>query len=113
MRESVKAFVVKFGNIKGLKVLDLGGGDGTKALHQAKAEADVLVADIATNLVAIGSIQTKAAGLDNCVFCEGDATNLQELTDNSFDLTISIFGAMFTPKPYDVAKKMVRVTKTG
>jgi SAM-dependent methyltransferase len=38
---------------------------------------------------------------------------LSELEDESFDLVVSIFGAMFAPKPYDVAKEMVRVTKPG
>src|SRR5262249_37414506 len=33
--------------------------------------------------------------------------------DESFDVVVSIFGAMFAPKPYDVAKEMVRVTKPG
>lgn len=113
MRESGEALVAKFGNIKGLKVLDLGGGDGTTALPQAKAGADVLVVDIARNLVEAGNLRAKAAGLENCVFREGDATSLQELEDDSFDLTVSIFGAMFAPRPYDVAKEMVRVTKPG
>ncbi len=113
MRESGEALVNKLGNIKGLKVLDLGGGDGTTALPEAKAGADVLVVDIASNLVAAGNLRAKAEGLNNCVFREGDATNLGELADHSFDLTVSIFGAMFAPKPYDVAKEMVRVTKPG
>jgi SAM-dependent methyltransferase len=46
-------------------------------------------------------------------FREGDASNLQELKDRTFDLVVSIFGAMFAPKPFDVAKEMVRVTKPG
>ena len=52
-------------------------------------------------------------GLTNCRFQEGDATNLHELEDQSFDLVVSIFGAMFAPKPHDVAKEMVRVTRPG
>ena len=52
-------------------------------------------------------------GLTNCTFQEGDATNLQQLPDQSFDLVMSIFGAMFAPKPFDVAKEMVRVTRPG
>jgi SAM-dependent methyltransferase len=46
-------------------------------------------------------------------FQEGDATNLQGIRDGEFDLAMSIFGAMFAPKPFDVAKEMVRVTKPG
>jgi ubiquinone/menaquinone biosynthesis C-methylase UbiE len=48
----------------------------------------------------------------NSKFQEGDATNLHELKDQTFDLVLSIFGAMF-PKPFDVAKEMVRVTRAG
>ena len=52
-------------------------------------------------------------GLDRLKFQEGDACNLQGVDDHSFDLTLSVFGAMFAPKPLDVAKEMVRVTKPG
>jgi SAM-dependent methyltransferase len=47
------------------------------------------------------------------LFQLGDACGLQELTDNSFDMVVSIFGAMFAPKPFDVAKEMVRVCRSG
>ncbi|HTM52828.1 MAG TPA: methyltransferase domain-containing protein, partial [Pirellulales bacterium] len=47
------------------------------------------------------------------VFREGDARNLQGVGDDSFDLTLSMFGAMFAPQPFDVAKEMVRVTRPG
>ena len=113
MRESGEAFVNSLGITKGLKVLDLGCGDGTTALPQAKLGADVLGVDIATNLVEAGNKRVKEAGLTNCKFQEGDASNLQELKDNSFDLVVSMFGAMFAPKPFDVAKEMVRVTRPG
>lgn len=113
MRESGRELVAKLGISKGLTVLDLGGGDGTTAIPEAQLGANVLVVDIASNLVAAGNIRAKAEGLTNCVFQEGDATDLHELKDDSFDLVVSIFGAMFAPKPYDVAKEMVRVTKPG
>ena len=113
MRESGEAFVNSLRITKGLKVLDLGCGDGTTALPQAKLGADVLGVDIATNLVEAGNKRVKEAGLTNCKFQEGDASNLQELKDNSFDLVVSMFGAMFAPKPFDVAKEMVRVTRPG
>ncbi|HEX7847990.1 MAG TPA: methyltransferase domain-containing protein [Chitinophagaceae bacterium] len=113
MRESGEALVAKLGNLKGLNVLDLGGGDGTTALPEAKAGADVLVVDIASNLVAAGNLRVQKEGLTNCKFQEGDATNLEGLKDHSFDLVVTIFGAMFAPKPYDVAKEMVRITKPG
>jgi ubiquinone/menaquinone biosynthesis C-methylase UbiE len=113
MRESGEALVKKIGITKGLKVLDLGCGDGTTALPAAKLGADVLGVDIASNLVAAGNKRAKAQGLTNCKFQEGDASNLHELKDQTFDLVVSIFGAMFAPKPFDVAKEMVRVTRPG
>ena len=113
MRESGDALVAKLGITKGLKVLDLGCGDGTTALPSAKRGADVLGVDIARYLVEAGNKRASAEGLTNCRFQEGDATDLKELKNGSFDLVVSIFGAMFAPKPFDVAKEMVRVTKPG
>src|SRR5215210_1687266 len=113
MRESGEALVRKLGITEGLKVLDLGSGDGTTAVPAAQLGADVLGVDIAANLVAAGNERARALGLTNLTFQEGDATDLNELADASFDLVISIFGAMFAPKPFEVAKEMVRVTKPG
>src|SRR5258708_7638503 len=113
MRESGSALVAKLGITKGDKVLDLGCGDGTTAIPEARLGADVQGVDIAGNLVKAARIRAKIEGLDNCTFREGDATDLQELSDHSFDLVVTIFGAMFAPKPLDVAKEMVRVTRPG
>jgi SAM-dependent methyltransferase len=113
MRESGEALIQRLGIIKGLKILDLGCGDGTTALPAAKLGAEVLGVDIARNLVAAGNKRAATAELTNCRFQEGDATNLHELPDQSFDLVVSIFGAMFAPNPFDVAKEMVRVTRPG
>ena len=113
MRESGEAVVRRFGITKGLKVLDLGCGDGTTAIPAAKLGADVLGVDIAHNLVEAGNQRVAELGLTNCRFQEGDATNLEDLPSQSFDLVVSVFGAMFAPKPADVAKEMVRVTKPG
>ncbi len=113
MRESGQSLVKALGITKGLKVLDLGCGDGTTALPEARLGADVLGVDIAKNLVEAGNKRAKDEGLTNCKFQEGDASNLRELKDQSFDLVVSIFGAMFAPKPFDVAKEMVRVTRSG
>jgi len=113
MRESGEAVVAGLGITKGSKVLDLGCGDGTTALPEARLGADVLGVDIAGNLVEAGNKRAKAEGLTNCRFQEGDATNLTGLADGTFDLVVSIFGAMFAPKPLDVAKEMVRVTRPG
>jgi len=113
MRESGEALVKGFEIRKGLKVLDLGCGDGTTAVPAARLGADVLGVDIARNLVAAGNRRAEEESLTNCRFQEGDATDLHELADDSFDLSVSIFGAMFAPKPHDVAKEMVRVTRRG
>jgi ubiquinone/menaquinone biosynthesis C-methylase UbiE len=113
MRQSGEALVKGLGISKGLKVLDLGCGDGTTALPEARLGADVLGVDIAKNLIEAGNKRAKEEDLSNCKFQEGDASNLQELKDDTFDLVVSIFGAMFAPKPFDVAKEMVRVTRPG
>lgn len=113
MRESGEALVGKLGITSGLKVLDLGCGDGTTAVPAARLGAHVLGVDIASNLVEAGNQRARAEGLINLRFQEGDATNLSELKDNSFDIVLSMFGAMFAPKPFDVAKEMVRVTCPG
>ena len=113
MRESGMALVQKLGITPGLKVLDLGCGDGTTALPAAQLGADVLGVDIASNLVAAGIKRAQEQGRANCRFQEGDAANLHDLEDHTFDLVVTIFGAMFAPKPFDVAREMVRVTRAG
>jgi len=113
MRESGEALVNGFGITKGLKILDLGCGDGTTALPEARLGADVLGVDIARNLVEAGNKRAREQDLTTCRFQEGDACNLHELKDHTFDLVVSIFGAMFAPKPFEVAKEMVRVARPG
>src|SRR6201981_3733456 len=113
MRESGEALVGTLGIKKGQKVLDLGCGDGTTALPEAKLGADVLGVDIARNLVEAGNRRAQEQGLTNLRFQEGDASDLAGLQDKTFDLVVSIFGAMFAPKPLDVAKEMVRVSRPG
>ena len=113
MRESGEQLVASLGITEGLDVLDLGSGDGTTAIPAAKLGANVLGVDIAGNLVEAGNARAESLGLGNCRFQEGNASDLSELEDDSFDLVVSIFGAMFAPKPFDVAKEMVRVTRPG
>jgi SAM-dependent methyltransferase len=113
MRESGETLVERLGITEGLKVLDLGCGDGTTAVPAARLGADVLGVDIASNLVEAGNVRAQSLGLTNLRFQEGDASDLNELSDDSFDLVVSIFGAMFAPRPFDVAKEMVRVTQPG
>src|SRR5438128_6083501 len=113
MRESGEALVEKLGITKGMQVLDLGCGDGTTAFPEAKLGANVTGIDIARNLVEAGNKRAAEHGLTKLKFQEGDASNLEQVPDNSFDLVVSIFGAMFAPKPFDVAKEMTRVTRPG
>jgi SAM-dependent methyltransferase len=113
MRESGEALVASLGITPGLKILDVGCGDGTTAIPAARLGADVVGVDIASNLVAAGSARAQRAGLTNVRFQEGDAANLSEFADDSFDLVVSIFGAMFAHRPFDVASEMVRVTRPG
>ena len=113
MRESGDALIDAIDVKPDMEVLDLGCGDGTTALPAARRGAKVLGVDIARNLVAAGNARAQAAGLANLRFQEGDASRLDGLADSSFDLVVSIFGAMFAPRPLDTAKEMVRVTRPG
>ena len=113
MRESGEAVVKSLGIEPPVRALDLGSGDGTTAVPLARLGAEVVGIDIASNLVEAGNKRATEAGLTNLKFQEGDAGNLKGIEDRSFDLTLSVFGAMFAPRPFDVAKEMVRVTKPG
>ncbi len=113
MRESGDALVERVGITPGMSVLDLGCGDGTTAVPAATRGADVVGVDIASNLVAAGNARARELGLANCKFQEGDASDLNDLENDRFDLVVSIFGAMFAPRPFDVAKEIVRVTRPG
>lgn len=113
MRQSGEALVKSLGIAPPLRALDLGCGDGTTAVPLASLGAEVVGIDIARNLVDAGNKRAAQAGLERLTFREGDACNLEGVGDDSFDLTLSVFGAMFAPKPFDVAREMVRVTKPG
>ena len=113
MRDSGERLVSTLGIRPGLEIMDLGSGDGTTAVPAAQLGADVLGVDIASNLVAAGNARAESLGLGNLRFQEGDASDLNDLADDSFDLVVTIFGAMFAPRPFDVAKEAVRVTRPG
>ncbi len=113
MRESGETLVESLGVKPPLRALDLGCGDGTTAVPLARLGAEVTGIDIARNLVAAGNKRAAEQGLRRLKFQEGDACNLEGIDDHTFDLTLSVFGAMFASKPFDVAREMVRVTKPG
>ena len=114
MRDSGEAFVASLDPKPPLRALDLGCGDGTTAVPLARLGVDTTGIDIARNLVEAGNARARQLGLtDRLRFQEGDACDLAGVPDHTFDLTLSVFGAMFAPKPFDVAKEMVRVTKPG
>lgn len=113
MRDSGAELVASLGVRPDMDILDLGCGDGTTAVPAARHGANVLGVDIAANLVAAGNARAAEAGLDNLRFEQGDASDLAGIGDDSFDLVVSIFGAMFAPRPADVAREMVRVTRSG
>src|SRR5437899_313202 len=113
MRQSGEVIAESLAITSKLRVLDLGCGDGTTAIPLARTGAEVTGIDIARNLVAAGNKRAAEGGLSRLKFQEGDACNLEGVADHSFDMTVSVFGAMFAPKPLDVAREMVRVTKPG
>jgi ubiquinone/menaquinone biosynthesis C-methylase UbiE len=113
MRQSGTEVVQSLGVTPPIRALDLGCGDGTTAVPLAQLGAEVVGIDIARNLVEAGKKRAAEAGLLQLEFQEGDARNLQGVDDQSFDMTLSLFGAMFAPDPFDVAREMVRVTTTG
>jgi SAM-dependent methyltransferase len=113
MRESGDSLVESLGVTEGMDVLDVGSGDGTTAVPDAQRGARVLGVDISEPLVAAGNARAEALGLSNLRFQQGDASQLDDIADDSFDLVVSIFGAMFAPRPFDVAKELVRVTRPG
>jgi len=113
MRQSGEVVVESLGITPPLRALDLGCGDGTTAVPLARLGADVVGIDIARNLVEAGNRRAAATGLSRLKFQEGDACNLEGVDDDSFDLVLSVFGAMFAPRPFDVAREMVRTTKPG
>jgi len=113
MRDSGDSFVESLGITDGMDILDVGSGDGTTAVPEAQRGATVLAVDISEPLVAAGNARAEELGLSNLRFQEGDASRLDDVADDSFDLVVSIFGAMFAPRPFDVAKELVRVTRPG
>src|SRR5262245_44165971 len=113
MRESGDAIARSLGITKGMKVADVGCGDGTTAIPAAQLGADVLGVDISSPLVAAANRRAKEMGLGNIRFQEGDASDLAGVPDKTFAFVVSVFGAMIATRPADGARSLVRVAKPG
>src|SRR5579862_2420874 len=106
-----KSFVDRMGIKPGARVLDVACGTGNSAIPAAKAGAKVTGVDIATNLLAQARKRVTDEHLD-IRFDEGDAEDLP-YPDRSFDVVVSMFGAMFAPRPERVAAEFLRVCRPG
>ena len=104
-------FVERLDIKSGMKVLDVACGSGNLAVNAAAKGADVTGIDIADNLVEAAKKRAEAAGL-NIKFEQGDAEALP-YEDNTFDIVMTMFGAMFAPRPEITASELVRVCKPG
>ncbi len=104
-------FIARLELKPGLSLLDVACGSGNLAIPAARAGAIVTGVDIATNLLEQGRARAASEGL-KIKFDEGDAENLP-YPDVSFDYIVTMFGAMFAPRPELVAAELVRVSKPG
>ena len=104
-------FVARLNLQPGMKVLDVACGTGNTSIPAARAGAPVTGADIATNLLEQARTRAAKEGLE-MQFDEGDAESLP-YPDASFDAVISMFGAMFAPRPEVVAAELLRVCRPG
>lgn len=104
-------FVERLGILPDAKVLDVACGTGNTAIPAARTGASVTGVDIASNL--LEQARKRAASVQLAIrFEEGDAEELP-YDDHSFDLVLTMFGAMFAPRPERVAAELLRVCKPG
>lgn len=108
---TAEAFVERLNIQPGMKVLDVACGSGNLAIIAAQKGAEVTGIDIADNLIEAAIKRADAAGLD-IKFEVGDAEAMP-YADNSFDVVMTMFGAMFAPRPEVAASELVRVCKPG
>ena len=114
MRESGEALVAELGVRAGMDMLDLGCGDGTTALPAARAGANVLGVDIAANLVAAGNDRARGRRPRQPALRGGRRLRPRRPRRRRASISsLTMFGAMFAPRPLDVAREMVRVTRPG
>ena len=109
--KEAEEFVSRLPIQRGARVLDVACGTGNTAIPEARAGALVTGVDIASNLLAQARQRAKQEGLE-ITFTEGDAERLS-YPDASFDAVVTMFGAMFAPRPELVAAEMLRVCRPG
>src|SRR5438105_3789758 len=109
--EEEEQFVTRLQLAAGTKVLDVACGTGNTAIPAALAGAKVVGVDIASNLLVQARERARKAGV-KIDFQEGDAEQLS-FPDSCFDIVISVFGAMFAPRPDKVASEFLRVCRPG
>jgi len=109
IESGAEEFIGRLNLQKGERVLDVACGSGNLAIPAARAGAIVTGVDIAPNLVEQARARAAAENLD-CRFDEGDAENMP-YTDASFDTIVTMFGAMFAPRPDVTASELVRVCR--
>jgi ubiquinone/menaquinone biosynthesis C-methylase UbiE len=108
---TAEAFVDRLDIQPGMKVIDVACGSGNLAVLAAAKGAEVTGIDIADNLIETAKKRAEASGL-NIKFEVGDAEALP-YPDNSFDVVMTMFGAMFAPRPEVAASELIRVCKPG
>jgi SAM-dependent methyltransferase len=111
MEAGARVFYERLEAAPGSRLLDVACGAGQLALIAAREGVDVTGVDIAANLVERAAARARAEGL-NAQFREADAEDLP-FEDGTFDVVVSLFGAMFAPQPDRVAREMLRVCAPG
>lgn len=104
-------FVERLNLKPGISVLDVACGSGNQSIPAARTGANVTGMDIAPNLVEQARKRAQKENLE-IKFDEGDAENLP-YADASFDVVMTMFGAMFAPRPELVSAELVRVCRPG
>jgi len=108
---NAEEFIARLALKPGVRVLDVACGNGNLAIPAARAGAVVTGVDIAPNLIEQARARAASEGL-TIQFDEGDAESLP-YADAAFDVVVSMFGAMFAPRPELVAAELVRVCRPG
>jgi SAM-dependent methyltransferase len=109
LEKGAQEFFQRLGIAPGTRLLDVACGAGQLALIAARAGAQVIGCDIATNWLEKARSRAAAEGLV-VTFEEGDAETLP-YKDADFDAVVSVFGAMFAPRPDQVAAELTRVCR--